>query len=282
MNTIRKLDQIAEDQKIMTKMTFISPNKELYLHWHNVFEVIRVTEGRFCVSLNGEDLWIKEGDCLLISPGCIHDIGLNKSEASAMILQFPLPEIIDRISKKDSSLDFFLYSGYTDSHGRLIPAGSKYSVQAVFLCDEIYRSSQECEQITDGIIRGAVQMLLTYFTRETLLRIDQWKTDDKFDMVKLCGYIDSLELPSVGLSEAAAYLCYSEKYFSSKFRRITGIGFKHFIDSLKMQEVRRMLGEGMNATEIAELLGYSCVQNLSRSFRRIHKMSISEMMNKKK
>ena len=120
-------------------------------------------------------------------------------------------------------------------------------------------------------------MLLAYFTSETRLRLHQWKTDERFDMEKLCAYIDGLELPSVSLAEASAYMGYTRKYFSGKFRRITGIGFKQYIDRLKMQEVRRMLGEGMNATEVSVRLGYSCVQNLSRAFRRIHHVSISKM-----
>ena len=288
MDTVRKWDQIDENRIVMTKMTYLIPHKDFHLHWHTVFEIVRVTAGTLSVSLNGEIRRLDEGDCLLISPGCVHDIGQNPDKAAAMIVQFPSPEEMERTARKDSSLNFFLYSGYTSGAGRLIPAGSKYTAQTGFLCDEIFRVSHddgengEDGQIADGIVQGAVRMLLAYFTSETRLRLRQWKTDERFDMVKLCAYIDGLELPSVSLSEAAAYMGYSRKYFSLKFSRITGIGFKQYIDRLKMQEVRRMLGEGMNATDIAGLLGYSCVQNLSRAFRRVHRMSISEMMHRKK
>jgi len=282
MEAVGKWDQIGENQTVMTKMTYLPANKPYHLHWHSVFEIIRVTSGKMRVSLNGDVRWLDQGDCLLISPGCVHDIGENPDEAAAMILQFPSPETFNQSVRKDSSLNYFLYSSYTAGAGSIIPAGSDYAAQAEFLCGEIYRVSHEESQIADGIIKGAVEMLLAYFTSKTRLRLHQWKTDERFDMEKLCAYIDGMELPSVSLSEASAYMGYSRKYFSGKFRRITGIGFKQYIDQLKMQEVRRMLGEGMNATEVSVLLGYSCVQNLSRAFKRIHRMSISEMMHRKK
>ena len=114
MEAVIKWDRIGENQTVMTKMTCSHANKPFRLHWHTVFEIIRVTSGKIRVSLNGEVRWLDQGDCMLISPGCVHDIGENPDEAAAMILQFPSPEAFHQNVRKDSSLNYFLYSGYTE------------------------------------------------------------------------------------------------------------------------------------------------------------------------
>ena len=255
----------------------LGADKIFHLHWHNNFEIVRATEGRFCVQLNQSAVWLEEGDCILLSPGCVHDIGLNMEPASAIIIQFGISENLLTDYNASDSLKFLLYTGYTYLPGRLISTGSPHSAQTVFLCDEIYRTLTEEETISEEIVKGAVLMLLVYFTSEERSRINHWKTQEKFDIIKLSSYIEKCSIGDITLEGAAEYMKYSRQYFSAKFKRITGINFKEYVDQMKMQEARRMLGEGKSATEIAEHLGYSCVQNFSRAFRRFHHTSLKDM-----
>lgn len=275
---IFKKNEIQENGFMMTKMVLAGSGKAMSTHWHNYFEVIRCINGRICVLMDGSKMWLEDGDCVLITPGCSHDMGLNADEAKVQIIQFYLPESVNSSLGVDSSMSLLLYSNYKYNGGKIIRSKDPFSRQASFLCDELYRGCDSGEMISDDIIKGAIQMLLGYFTCETAFHACKDYEDEGLDMVKLCKYIDSHPLTEQDLTLISAYMGYSKAYFSRRFKEVTGIGFKQYMDQLKMHEARRMLGEGQSVTQTAIALGYSSVQNFSRTFRRIHQMSPSEMM----
>ena len=282
MNKIYKWDQLENDHIVMVKMTYPFLNKPFNIHWHTEFEIIHVLDGKICVYANRECLWLEEGDCLLLFPGCSHDIGMNPIESAVQIIQFTLSEHFLVGLGKNSFMNAFLFAGYTGSSIRILRKSDRYSAQTIFLCDEIFRTVQADEYFSYGIVYGAIQMLLTYFTSDTREQLRNWELDEKFDLAKFCTYIDNHPLADITLGRVAAHMGYSSKYFSRKFKQMTGIAFRDFLDQIRMQEARRLLGEGKSATEVAMILGYSCVQNFSRSFKRIHQLTVKEMICDKK
>lgn len=279
---IVKKDEIAENSIVMTKMIHADANKSFFPHWHNAFEIIRAMDGSILALLNGEKIQLECGDAVLVCPGCIHDIGLNRVATAVQILQFQLPESMASGLGADSSLNVLLYPTYTGARQYLIRHEEKNSGQVAFLCDELYRMDCEFEQMSDDVVRGAVQMLLGYFSGGSRGLLYHRAGQQNFDMLKVCAYIDRRPLSQISLAEVSTYMGYSPNYFSVKFREVTGIGFRQYIDQLKMQEARRLLGEGRSATEIATILGYSCVQNFSRSFKRIHQVTLKETLRNQK
>jgi len=282
MNKIFKWNQLEEDHIVMVKMTYPQQDKPFNVHWHTEFEIIHVLTGKICVYVNKECLWLDEGDCILIYPGCTHDLGLNPSEAAVQIIQFSLSEQFLTGPGKNSALNMFLYTGYTGSSKRLLKKSDCFSEQVVFLCDEVFRTVRAGEYFSNGIVSGAIQMILSYFSFDTQKLLRKWEQDEKFDLTKICAYIDNHPLDEINMSDVAAHMGYCTKYFSKKFKQITGIAFHDFFDQIRMQEARRLLGEGKSTTEVAMILGYSCVQNFSRSFKRFHQSTVKEMICHKK
>ena len=275
---IYKRNEISGGSAVMTKIRVSNPTELPHVHWHSYFEVIRVLESCVRVFLDGDEICLGVGDCVLISPGCSHDsVSLNDAEpAKIQVLQFYLPAGVSSRLGVGSSMSMLLYS--ISSRERFIRRGDRFSRQAEFLCDEIFEQTSNPDKASEDIIEGAVQMLLGYFTCDSAAHMLSCCKDSGFDMVKICEYIDKNLLSGIDLEGAASYIGYSKAYFSHKFKDAVGIGFKEYIDRLRMHEARRMLGEGKSATETAAILGYDSVQNFSRAFKRINRMTPRETM----
>jgi len=276
MHSIHRWDQIADNHIIMTKMTYPCTEKKFSFHWHTVYEILRPMQGRICVWLNGSMQWLGTGDCILISPGSVHDLITDTVDTAVQVIQFIVPDSMLTGWEEDSLLYLWLYMGYNDNMKRIIRADDRFSAQTAFLCEEICRTVQAEEPIAADLVKGAVRMLLSYFLIGIQDRICR-KNDKTFDMMKIYAYIDERDTASLTMAEVSAYMGYSAKYFSEKFKQITGIGFKEYLDQVRMLEARKLLGEGKSATEISGMLGYSCVQNFSRAFKRFHHVSLRDM-----
>ncbi len=280
MSRIKKRDELTSNRFAMIKVANREENSSVSIHWHNEFEIIHLLEGQIYV-INDSDLEkisLSQGDSLFIPPGCAHDIGDNLQKASALIIQFRIPDAIRAKHGGEKSFHLMFRDHYSI---RLIRKGDRFSSQVAFLCNELYRNEQAPEPFSENLIQGAVQMLLSYFNDSipVLPSISQGSQNGGFDLEKICAFIDEIGIPNATADGVAEHVGYTKKYFCLKFKRVVGKSFKSFLDQLKMQEARRLLGEGKHATEVAKLLGYSCVQNFSRTFKRIHKVSITEMLN---
>ena len=281
MSKNRKRDELLNNDFVMSKITNREKNSYVDIHWHNEVEIVYILEGQiYLLGDSGDDgIFLTEGDSVLVPPGCTHDIGKNSVNTKALIIQFRLPEMMRTKHGGEKSLKLLL----NKMQGiRVIRKQDRFSSQLSFLCREVYRVCQEQEPEPERILQGAIQMLLSYYN-ETVQTIwpDVLETkNDSFSLMEICDFIDEVGFASVTADAVADHIGYSKKYFSSKFKELTGISFKEFLDRLKMQEARRMLGEGKRATEVAAILGYSCVQNFSRAFKRMHNISIKEMIDK--
>ncbi len=75
------------------------------------------------------------------------------------------------------------------------------------------------------------------------------------------------------VTEMASYCHLSENQFRRRFRERTGMGPKHYYDSLKMQLAAARLLRGETLDRIARELGYRDGYHLSKVFKRIHSLS---------
>lgn len=85
--------------------------------------------------------------------------------------------------------------------------------------------------------------------------------------------------PNFGVNQLANALGVSGPTLGKAFRQVSGISPKRYIDTLRLQEVSRMLNEEYTIREIAKISGFSSPEYLSRFFQRNLKMSPSDFRN---
>ena len=84
----------------------------------------------------------------------------------------------------------------------------------------------------------------------------------------------------ITFSDAAAFMGLSEPYFSRFFRKISGMTFSRYLNTVRLEHAIRMLQEHprrLSVTEIASLCGFETIRHFNRVFRDITGMSPREL-----
>ncbi len=255
--------------------------KEL-LHWHDYFEITRVLRGEVRCFLDDGEILLGEGDSILVSPGCAHDsVSASEERSFSQVLQFPLPEDIP-YRRQGGAMGALISSYYMRERARLIRRGDRDAAAAAFVCEEIYAAHTDGGARSENVIRGGLGMLLGYFSDEAAMRMLRNLAKHERELTEIFSFIDAGSLREIEMEKTAAHLGYSPAYFSHKFKEMTGIGFKEFVDRFRMREAMRMLSEGVSTADAAARIGYDCVQNFSRAFKRIHRMTPKESVRSKR
>lgn len=85
------------------------------------------------------------------------------------------------------------------------------------------------------------------------------------------------------LAETAAYAGFSPTYFSSVFKRETGVSFKEYVDNLRFNYAKKLAeSTDMSVSEIAAESGFEDYPNFIRRFKSRFGLSITDMRKKVK
>ncbi|MDQ8737253.1 response regulator [Paenibacillus sp. LHD-38] len=90
-------------------------------------------------------------------------------------------------------------------------------------------------------------------------------------------HIDSLSVPDLAMTEAAAMVHLNASYFCKLFKQQTGINYTDYMTSIRMKEATRLLEKtSLRISEIAERLGYTDLAYFSNTFKKSVKVTPSE------
>ena len=232
-------------------------------HWHLENELIIVEQGCVTVSHNHQEYNLTAGESIFLSSGEIHYI---KSEADS----------ITAITLFDAALTAPLTSHYQLCCAKL---SDNYDITAVFSLIQRERSEkklffeqQTCVLITELMIRiFRGEACMPAVSRQEHSSIDNYK--DLLDEIdKNYNYIT--------FSDAAAFMGLSEPYFSRFFRKISGMTFSRYLNTVRLEHAIAMLLENPrkhSVTEIASLCGFETIRHFNRVFRDITGMSPREL-----
>lgn len=213
-------------------------------HWHACAELLFVFGGSIEQTVNTTTKTLSAGDALLVSSGDIHGTLARTEDCYVGVVQF---------QDQGSHPSLFL-SGQGEGKA-LSPLFSRLHEEATLCCPG-YRL----------IIRG---LLL-----ESLGLLERWGeplpgcVPLSSEALKWEEYIREHLLEGVSLSSAAAFAGYSESHFSRRFRQLTGMSFRSYLEEARMEAARKMLLEGLSLWEVSQSLGYDGASSFSRAFKR--------------
>ncbi len=110
-------------------------------------------------------------------------------------------------------------------------------------------------------VRGMVDKLCKF--KSTSLNQKQRKTTS--DILK---YIEDNYNRDISLTDIAEYFCISAGHISRILKQDTGIGFKEYLDNLRVEEAKKLLSEtAMTVNRIAENVGCNNARSFIRMFK---------------
>ncbi|ANS75595.1 hypothetical protein AWM70_14155 [Paenibacillus yonginensis] len=226
------------------------------------FDLFYVWSGEGTLILNGQPTEIGKGSCFLFRPGDYTSATHNPQKPLVLTyihfdVQGAPEEIPARYRRLEEPLDFeFMLSRYV----------------RLFLNQDTYGAEEEA--------RLLLKQMMIYLLREEHHVPAPQAVSHHLDesIQEIANYV--LQHPGLPhrTKDLAARAGLSPRYFSIKFKEITGTPVQSYIIKCRIDRARHLLlHAGMNVTEVAEALGYRDIFFFSRQFKQYTGKSPSEI-----
>lgn len=232
-------------------------------HWHLECELIYVEQGEITVSHNNHNYLLKAADAIFLNSGEVHYI---KSEEGSVvsILMFD-PALIQDLSAS--------YSLNTAQLQHTYPIAEYHRLIHLELKNRLpFYELKICQLVTDLMIR--------IFRGEELAESQLLNEHSSISNYKeLLKEIDK-KYSHITFSDAAAFMGLSEPYFSKFFRKISGMTFSQYLNTVKLEKAIILLKNNtdrLSITEIASRCGFDTIRHFNRVFKNITGMSPREL-----
>lgn len=224
-------------------------------HWHLECELIYVETGTITVSHNHQNYQLTEGDAIFLDSGEIHYVKSEEHSIVAILMFHP-------------ALIHDLLSQY-----KLSTAQLKHSYPILPFHHQIQTELAEQKPFYELQIRQSVIALMIQIFRGEICTPRQIDNEHS----SIANYKHLLEeidkkYSYITFSDAAAYMGFSEPYFSKFFRKISGMTFSQYLNTVRLEKAIDLLNhnqEHLSMTEIASQCGFDTIRHFNRIFKDI-------------
>ena len=251
-------------------------------HWHTTPEIIMPTENIYTVECYNQIITLREGDIVLICPGCIHTLYAPEKgrriifQADINPLRFmkeietlvtiisPLivitPEDFPSIYDKEKSLLLKIKNEYLSGY-------TSFSEVSIY--------SKTLEIITlIGRSRAAAGMETTSPDAPRM----QEEYIEKF--IEICNYISAHCSDELNLEAVASMSGFSKFYFSRLFKQFTNVSFYKYVNQKRIEKAAEMLTEpNISITNVALSCGFESLSSFIRMFKIVKGCTPTEFRN---
>ena len=236
-------------------------------HFHRDNEIYFLEEGKSKLFVDTKLYSLTEGSLVFIRSGRIHKTlaGDNNSHVRT-VLMFPDSVMRELAECGDSELNFENF----DSIIVHVPEIMLSRVKQMFRDIESELYSPDC--MSDLMIRGMViNMLINMLRRYSRQSYEYRSEQDMLDDV-IRGAIDYIRMnysSGISLGETASHVNMSPTYFSKKFKRETGVGFKEYLCKYRLRKAEKLLRseDFVSITDVAENCGFGDSNYFATAFK---------------
>lgn len=245
------------------------------MHYHDEFEVVYILEGTLSVVIQGGHYTCSEGDIVVIPPGKIHGFYQNGTDTchytnivfSLNLLESPDSEIYEK----------FFSHYFTDSVvvPYYFPKGSEINETLKSSIKVLFDTRHDVLTLP-LLIKSELYKILSVMQgislpKDTHLETAEIAVKRLLPVFKL---VKENYGRDISVEEAASLINYSESYFMSIFKKVTGTSFTNFLKMTRLENARVMLlGTDLQVLEIAQKCGFENISYFIRAFKENYKFS---------
>ena len=247
-------------------------------HWHTNPEIIMPTENIYTV----ECYTLREGDIVLICPGCIHTL-YAPEKGRRIIFQADINPL--RFMKEIETLVTIISplivitpedfpSIYDKVKSLLLEIKNEYlSSSTSFSEVSIYSKTLEIITLI-GRSRAAAGM-------ETPSPDAPRKQEEYIEkFIEICNYISAHCSDELNLEAVASMSGFSKFYFSRLFKQFTNVSFYKYVNQKRIEKAAEMLAEpNISITNVALSCGFESLSSFIRMFKIVKGCTPTEFRN---
>ena len=251
-------------------------------HWHTNPEIIMPTENIYTVECYNQIITLREGNIVLICPGCIHTL-YAPEKGRRIIFQADINPL--RFMKEIETLVTIISplivitpedfpSIYDKVKSLLLKIKNEYlSSSTSFSEVSIYSKTLEIIALI-GRSRAAAGM-------ETPSPDAPRKQEEYIEkFIEICNYISAHCSDELNLEAVASMSGFSKFYFSRLFKQFTNVSFYKYVNQKRIEKAAEMLTEpNISITNVALSCGFESLSSFIRMFKIVKGCTPTEFRN---
>ncbi len=219
------------------------------LHFHRAVELVYCIKGRKEIYIEGEQLFLEEGELLLVPPYTVHFFPELKNHTSLCVI----PPV-----------------SYSGIYSKAI--GDKRLGSLIFnnrqVTKEAFDMLMRLENCESGLMRDGIYRYVIGFLLENAELVEgggDRKDDFAFSALS---YFEEHYTEKLSLERVAGALGYSRCHFSSLFKKALHTGFCDYLSMLRIEKSLPLLGT-RPVNEVAEAVGFGSLQSYYANFKKV-------------
>ncbi len=232
-------------------------------HFHSCFELLKVIEGDFLLTVNGKTEKMSQGDLALIFPFSVHSFEFD--------LEKPFRFWI--VTFTGNFVNSFLRITERRIGTRIPfkPGGpiADFAEKVLF--------SEAREKAEDLLLTKSALYAVCSAYLETVPLTPKTAPEQMSLAEKVIDYVSVHYAENISLGSIARALGYSYSYLSHGFGRMFSLSFSSYLNLYRIDRAEYLLlNTNLSVTEIAEKTGFSSIRNFNYVFRNVYGTSPRE------
>jgi AraC-like DNA-binding protein len=249
-------------------------NMNFLAHWHTEVEFVLVLEGRLGIGINSGYRTLETGDMAMFASGDIHYYDSKDNQSTVLIIVFR-PEIIDSIvdlaaGSHTTNIIISKTMMTTAGLGESVLTEMKICFEAIFT--ELNGQKEEYKTLIKARLIELVGLFHRYQTRMAENAVDSTLGNGNVKLLqKAIRFINENYAHDISLEDISDHLNISPFYFSRIFSKSTGLTFKSYVNSYRIEKAQNLIvSTARPIIDIAYDCGFSSIRTFNRVFKSIN------------
>lgn len=251
-------------------------------HWHTTPEIIMPTENIYTIECYNQIITLREGDIILICPGCIHTL-YAPEKGRRIIFQADINPL--RFMKEIETLLTIMSPLIVITPEDFPMIYDRVRTLLLEIKDEYLSSSSSFSEVS---IYSKVLEIVTLIGRSragTAIEpaavsapCKQEEYIEKF--IEICNYISAHCSDELNLETVASMSGFSKFYFSRLFKQFTNVSFYKYVNQKRIEKAAELLTEPkISITNVALSCGFDSLSSFIRMFKIVKGCTPTEFRN---
>lgn len=240
-------------------------------HYHEYFELLYIIKGNCDIIINNNMYSVKSGTIAFIPADVLHKTSYyGDIRPERIYIEFVKEYVSDLI---DTYKDHFFFSG-----GKIvsIPLDIRDEItnDMMVMLNEYNSDNFMKESMLKSLFQIFMIKLMRYEQEFKIYEVTDLVPAPELTIQRVIDYIINHFTENITLDELADIAHINASYLSKKFKDINGVGFKEYINMLRVQYARELLvNTDLSILEIAFKCGYDSSNYFGDVFKRLAKVS---------